>query len=163
VIGKKSIAIVLLACAFQVSAKIHHHQRGNSYGGKADAMFDAYYMPKLESIAREFGKFSHQTYGLTSLNFGVLVNNKHHHIYRSKALGEKGSEELFTHLINNNLSLPSRVIFINKDGFRKKMWAKIPYVAQFIRGTDNFAMQESKLFHPAGRFPDVEFWQPLNQ
>ncbi len=134
----------------------------DSSPGLSDSWFEADYMPRLEKIARAYGKFSHQTKGLASLNFGVLVHNKYHHIYRSKALGDSGTEELFTHLLVNQLPLPTRVIFINKDGFKKKIWAKIPYVTHFIRGTDNFAMQEHRLFNPNGRFPEVEFWHPLN-
>lgn len=165
-ISTKSILLLAFVLAGNLLAGNHRGYESSAEesaaSGYAEAWFDYNYMPKLQAIAQQFGKFSYQVQGYHSLNFGVLVNNKYHHIYRSKALGEEGTQKLFRHMVYNKLPLPTRVVFINKDGFKKKMWAKIPYVSSLVRGTDNFAMQEHAMFHPLGQFPTIEFWHPLN-
>ena len=53
------------------------------------------------------------------LNFGLLVNNSKHTIYRSERLGDDGLEELEEYLTKKNLPFPKTIVHMNRHGFKK--------------------------------------------
>lgn len=59
-------------------------------------------------------------YPLEKLNFGVMRSSRATSfapIYRSKALGKSGKVALMDHLVENDLPIPSRIVYLNKYGY----------------------------------------------
>ena len=52
-------------------------------------------------------------------NFGIVVHNSKHTIYRAGALGKKGLENLAAHLKARGLPFPKTIISMNIDGYRR--------------------------------------------
>lgn len=50
-------------------------------------------------------------------NFGIVVKNEDYSIYRSRALGEDGIEDLRKYLIYQNLPFPKTIISMHKNGY----------------------------------------------
>jgi hypothetical protein len=65
------------------------------------------------------------------LNFGIVVHNKAHTIYRSAALGREGLADIADYLQKRNLPFPKTIIHMNKEGYR---WA--------LFTPSNFAVEE---------------------
>jgi hypothetical protein len=68
------------------------------------------------------------------LNFGVVVKNDKHTLYRSEILGKSGLEKLYKHLDKNKLPRPKTVIYMNKNGY-----------GGWSTGFDSRAIQEYEL------------------
>ncbi|MBT3981724.1 MAG: hypothetical protein HOE90_10250 [Bacteriovoracaceae bacterium] len=66
-----------------------------------------------------FQLYAETTNQLSSLNFGVVVNNETHQIYRSAKLGTEGLAELKLHLEASDLPFPKTIIYMNSDGYGK--------------------------------------------
>ncbi|MCB9229511.1 MAG: tyrosine-protein phosphatase [Deltaproteobacteria bacterium] len=54
------------------------------------------------------------------LNFGVLINNEAHTIYRSAHLGTSELKKLWSYMKSRQLPTPEIVIHMNRHGFRRK-------------------------------------------
>lgn len=54
-------------------------------------------------------------------NFGVVVKNSYHTIYRSARLGNSGLENVAEHLERKGLPFPKTVIHMNKHGFKRRL------------------------------------------
>ncbi|NRA47329.1 MAG: tyrosine-protein phosphatase [Oligoflexales bacterium] len=117
----------------------------------------------LEELLTKFKFFSKTCYSYDPLNFGVVLNNKHHKIYRSRALGERGVEELFKFLKQSKLELPSTVVFMNKEGYKTNIigtWASP--ITHVLNGMTPFVYEQARLFAKSGKFPEIDFYHPLN-
>ncbi len=129
-------------------------QEPSFFGGENHIITD-----NLEALKTAFPNYSTMHYPLSSLGFGVLVNNENFHIYRSKALGESGFYRLRSHLFEHHLPLPKLVVYTNKDGYRKK--TIVHQMQRFSHAFNNFsdfAYQEAIVFSEQG----IEYRHPLN-
>ena len=91
---------------------------------------------------------SDECFGNKELNFGVLILNPYFQISRSTGLGKKGLETLKSHLIKNKLPLPSKIIYLNKDGYQTtlKSWIKALFGPKSAKNhSGNFAAEERDL------------------
>lgn len=101
--------------------------------------------------------FSTQRFASIELNFGAIHQSKRLTIYRSKGLGNWGKKILIDHLLNHNLAIPSRIIYMNKQGYINgplNIW------------TLRFALEENEnqfFLHPkTNKQIKYEFLHPLN-
>ena len=117
----------------------------------------------LEELLPKFKYFSKTCNAYDPLNFGVVLNNEHHKIYRSKALGERGVYELFSFMKASQLELPSTVVFMNKEGYKRNIvgtWASP--ITHVLNGMTPFVYEQARLFAKGGKFPNIDFYHPLN-
>jgi hypothetical protein len=113
------------------------------------------------------------------LNFGVLVQNKHYHIYRSSGLGQKGVELLASHLQEQDLPFPQKILYLNEYGYGVPTYESVvdghvplgkaiaemgepivsgPYEWFFgypMYGRGPFAREEKSIAIESGRYPFV--------
>lgn len=117
----------------------------------------------LEEIRRHFTFFSKDCYPEVPLNFGVVINNDHYQLYRSQALGTKGVDLIFDILRENALILPSKVIFMNKEGYaNSSVSKKMSEYFDIARGMGPFAYEEEELFSDSGKYSSIDFFHPLS-
>lgn len=119
----------------------------------------------VEEVQSYFKQFSANHFHYPKYNFGVVVNNDRHRIYRSKALGERGTRELFGFLRGKRLPTPNLVIFMNKQGYKQpsNLNGGLYGVGISPRIEDGvFAFEESQIFSKFGAFRQVSFFHPLN-
>ncbi|MFK7822570.1 MAG: tyrosine-protein phosphatase [Oligoflexales bacterium] len=119
----------------------------------------------VAEVKSHFKKFSVDQFSFRKYNFGVVVNNSRHRLYRSKALGELGTRELFSFLQENNLLIPNLVIFMNKQGYKQpsNLSGGLYGFGASLRIEDGvFAFEESQIFSKFGARPEVSFYHPLN-
>ncbi len=105
------------------------------------------------SIGTDKEKTSKGCFPNDRLNFGVLVYNENFKIYRSSGLGKSGLKVLQEHLSRLKLDCPTKIIYMNKDGYRSNKPKKI--VETFLRSvwyryknktyTGNFASEQADL------------------
>ena len=122
-------------------------------------------LKSIEEVTNHFKQFSINNFSFAKYNFGVVVNNNRHRLYRSKALGELGTRELFSFLRKNGLSIPNLVIFMNKQGYKQpsNLNGGLYGIGISPRIEDGvFAFEESQIFSKFGAFPEVSFFHPLN-
>lgn len=96
-------------------------------------------------------KYSFDYYGKESLNFGIVLKDLVHIIYRSHKLDNDDIKELFDHLDEKGLRRPKTIIHMNKNGYGG--WASFfltnaieEYNASFSYGFDFYHP-----FHPSLR------------
>ena len=119
----------------------------------------------VEEVQSYFNQFSVNQHAFSKYNFGVVVNNSRHRLYRSKALGQLGSRELFSHMKKHGLSTPNLVIFMNKQGYKQpsNQNGGLFGIGISPRVEDGvFAFEEGETFSKFGVFPEVSFFHPLN-
>ena len=117
----------------------------------------------LEELLTKFKYFSKTCYSYEPLNFGVVINNSNHKLYRSKALGERGVEELFSFMKRSKLELPSVVVFMNKEGYRRTVVGSwVSPITHVFNGITPFVYEQAKMFSKGGKFPNISFFHPLN-
>lgn len=117
----------------------------------------------LDEILTKFRFFSKKCHPYDPLNFGVVLNNKHHKIYRSKALGKRGVEELFAFMESVNLDLPSTVIFMNKEGYKTRfLGSVVSPLTHVFNGITPFVYEQAQIFAQGGKYPGINFYHPLN-
>lgn len=125
-------------------------------------LWDLKTIEEVQSLVKEF---STNQFPYPKYNFGVVVNNKRHRLYRSKALGELGTRDLFAFLEKKGLASPNLVIFMNKQGYKQpsNLNGGLYGIGISRRIEDSvFAFEESQLFSKYGAFPEVSFFHPLN-
>lgn len=54
---------------------------------------------------------------VSSLNFGVLVENPYYTLYRSSKMDEGSLKKLYTHLTKYSLPYPKTIIYMNRQGY----------------------------------------------
>ena len=95
----------------------------------------------LSALAKRFPdeplRFSKQG----PLNFGLLVNNSKHKIYRSERLGSSGLKELKEYLQKKRLPFPKTILHMNRHGFKKKF----PFFERFA--IEEFKLQKKYAFN----------------
>lgn len=124
---------------------------------------DLWKLDDLDEIKGRFKFFSKLAYPYDPLNFGVVINNQHYKIYRSKSLGHAGIEEIFTHLKEQNLPQPKRIIFVNKDGYKNSFGSQtLSTYNHFFNSLHFFAYEQAQAFSDQGKYSDVTFYHPFN-
>ncbi|MFK7825648.1 MAG: tyrosine-protein phosphatase [Oligoflexales bacterium] len=117
----------------------------------------------LEELQTKFKFFSKNCYSYEPLNFGAVIHNKYHKIYRSKALGERGVEELFSFMNRAKLELPSTVVFMNKEGYKRSIVGSwVSPITHVFNGIIPFVYEQAKMFGKGGKFANISFFHPLN-
>ena len=137
--------------------------KSNSYSPNTYNGVDIWNEDNIDTIVANVPFFSSKCSAYEPLNFGVLVHNEHHKIYRSQALGRDGIDLLFDFLDQKQMARPTTVIFMNRHGYRYfippenlRTWGP-----KFYR-VHAFAYEQELAFSQGGKYPNVSFFHPLN-
>ncbi len=55
---------------------------------------------------------------MSIVNFGIVIQNEHYQIYRSRLLGKLGLSKIDTYFKENDLTFPKTIVYMNRQGYR---------------------------------------------
>lgn len=79
------------------------------------------------------------------LNFGLVIKNGNHTIYRSERLGNAGLVELARYLKKENMPFPKTILHLNRHGFKRRL----PFLTLFaLQEYESQKKFNFRYFHP---------------
>lgn len=79
---------------------------------------------------------------LADLNFGILINNQTHQIYRARRLGDDGLQALKIYLEKKNLPFPKTIIYMNDEGYEP--WPTLTFAMEEFHAQQQYGF---KFYH----------------